>query len=127
MPLAAFTRHLRDYRFREVLGRYVSRVFAAMAQSTACVAFHPVQERLARWLLMVSDALERDEFTLTQDSLAVMLGTHRPTVSIAVGILEKAGLLSHRRGVVRIIDKPGLTEASCECYQRIRDEQAAGA
>jgi Mn-dependent DtxR family transcriptional regulator len=90
---------------------------ATIAQSAACNAFHPVQERLARWLLLVRDSMERDEFALTQDFIAVMLGVHRPTVSVAIRILESAGLIEHSRGRVRIVDSEALAQAACECYR----------
>ncbi len=120
LNVAAFRRLLQEARLRELLGAYTARTFALIAQSTACIAFHPVQERLARWLLMVRDGIERDEFLLTHDFLAVMLGVHRPTVTIAIRILEKAALIEHRRGVVKIVDPDGLTQAACECYRASR-------
>jgi len=117
MEVAAFRRHLQDERFRASVGGLTAQVFATIAQSTACIAFHPVQERLARWLLMVRDGIERDEFPLTQEFLAVMLGVQRPTVTIASRTLEKAGLIEHRRGKIRIPDIEALAQAACECYR----------
>ena len=120
-----FQMSLEDARFRRVIGNYTGRALATVAQSTACMAFHPLQERLARWLLLVRDGLELDEFPLTQDFLAIMLGVHRPTVTIAVKILQTAGLIQHRRGRVRITDTEGLTSAACECYRRARTSLAS--
>jgi len=117
MDVAAFQTHLQDPRLRANLGAYTAATFATIAQSTACIAFHPVQERLARWLLMVRDGIERNEFPLTQEFLAVMLGVQRPTVTIASRTLEKAGLIEHRRGRIRIPDAEALAQAACECYR----------
>jgi CRP-like cAMP-binding protein len=111
-----FRRLLDDRRIRAACGSFAAKTLATVAQSTACIAFHPVQERLARWLLLVRDSTEQDEFLLTQDFIAVMLGVHRPTVTIAIRILESAGLVEHRRGLVRIVDAAGLAQAACECY-----------
>src|SRR5690606_36132819 len=76
----------------------------------------PLHERLARWLLVIRDATERNELPLTQEALAAMLGVHRPTVTVAVRQLELAGLIEHNRGRVRIIDVPAPMAATCECY-----------
>jgi CRP-like cAMP-binding protein len=117
LPIDAFRRCMdQDARFRERLGAFTAKTLATVAQSAACIAFHPVQERLARWLLLVRDGTETDEFPLTQDFLAVMLGVHRPTVTIAVRLLEGAGLIEHRRGHIRIVDAAALVRATCECY-----------
>jgi CRP-like cAMP-binding protein len=112
-----FVRLMREARFREVAGAFGARIFATIAQSIACMAFHPVQERLARWLLLVRDSTDRSEFPLTQDYIAVMLGVHRPTVTIAIRLLESAGLVEHRRGLIHIIDSDVLAAAACECYR----------
>ena len=116
MPIEPFEQHLADARLRQPLGVYASRTLSRIAQSTGCVAFHPIEQRLARWLLMVRDSLDREEFPLTQEFLSYMLGVHRPTVTIASRLLVNAGLIEHRRGVIRIIDPEGLEQASCECY-----------
>jgi CRP-like cAMP-binding protein len=117
MRAAAFRRHLEDVRLRDHIGRYAAKILINIAQSTACIAFHPVPERLARWLLMVRDGLDEDEFLLTQDFLAVMLGVHRPTVTVAIRSLAAAGLVEHQRGRIRILDPDALMEAACECYR----------
>jgi CRP-like cAMP-binding protein len=117
LDIEAFWRHLGDARFRDTLGRFVVMTVGRMAQSTGCVAFHPVEQRLARWLLMVEDAIEESEFTLTQEFIGIMLGVHRPTVTIATRTLENAGLIEHSRGRIKILNRQGLEEASCECYR----------
>jgi CRP-like cAMP-binding protein len=113
----AFRRRLADEHLRERLGGYTAAMLRAVAQSIACMAFHPVGRRLARWLLMVRDGTGRSEFPLTHDLLAVMLGVHRPTVTLAVRSLEENGLVEHSRGRIRLIDSAGLRRAACECYE----------
>jgi|SRR5437868_8242924 len=85
-------------------------------QIAACNRLHEVNERLARWLLMSADRVGSNWLPLTQELLAQMLGTRRASVTVAAGILEKAGLISHSRGEVKIIDRRKLEEAACECY-----------
>ena len=118
MEVTAFSALLKNDEFFRLAGGYVGEVLAATAQSVACMALHPVSERLARWLLQVRDATERDELPLTQEFLATMLGVYRPTVTVAIRTLESAGLIGHRRGLIRILDGDGLAEASCECYRQ---------
>jgi len=89
-----------------------------------CLRFHPVESRAARWLLATHDRVQAREFELTQDFLAVMLGQTRPQVSIAAGALKRAGLIDYTRGRIRIVDRPALEQAACECYLAIRSEFA---
>jgi len=104
-------------------GRYADAVMTTMSQSAACLAMHPVAERCARWLLTTSDRTGADRFHLTHEFLAAMLGVHRPTVTIAAGMLQRAGFLEYHRGNVHILDRPGLLAASCECYNATRAAQ----
>ena len=85
-------------------------------QATACNAAHSVEQRLARWLLLAQDRISKDEFPLTQEFVAMMLGASRPTVTLVAGTLQKAGLIKYRRGHVTIVDRESLEAASCECY-----------
>jgi CRP-like cAMP-binding protein len=87
-----------------------------VTQIAACNRLHEVEERLARWLLMSADRIGSDALPLTQEFLAQMLGTRRSSVTVAAGILQKAGLISHSRGAVTITDRPRLEEAACDCY-----------
>lgn len=105
-----------------LLTRYALVRFAQVAQSAACNAFHSLSERCARWLLEAYGRVGRDEFSLTQDFLAAMLGVHRPTVTVALGMLQQAGLISTARGRIRILNPGGLAEAACECYRVIAAE-----
>lgn len=112
----------RTAALRRLISRYTLTMINLLAQNGACNGVHRVEERCARWLLMAHDRVHRDPtFHLTQDFLAQMLGVRRPTVTIAAGILQKAGLIRYQRGSVTILDRDGLEGASCECYRVIRD------
>jgi CRP-like cAMP-binding protein len=87
-----------------------------VTQIAACNRLHEVNERLPRWLLMSADRVGSDSLPLTHELLAQMLGTRRSSVTLAVGMLQKAGLIAHGRGDVKIIDRQKLEEAACECY-----------
>ena len=110
--------------FAKMLHRYSQFIFESVSQSAACNRLHVIEQRCARWLLMSQDRVQRDEINLTQEFLAEMLGVRRPGVTVAMGTLEKAGLISHTRGSIRVIDRPGLEKAACECYRTIRNRQA---
>ena len=90
-------------------------------QSVACNRFHPIHERLARWVLMVLDRTGGTDVKLTHEFLAQMLGTYRPSVSVAIATLERAGLLVHRRGILSVPDRGLLEAAACECYRRVAE------
>ena len=102
--------------------RYTQALLVQMAQSAACNRLHAVDARAARWLLMTHDRVDGDDFHLTQDFLAMMLGVHRPTVTITMRVLQKAGLITYTRGHVTVLDRRALEEASCECYAVIQGE-----
>jgi CRP-like cAMP-binding protein len=112
----------QNERFRTLLSRYALALMNQIAQSTACNRFHEVQERCARWLLQTHDRVDGDTFQLTQEFLAQMLGVNRPTVSVAAGMLQQAGLISYTRGVITVKKRKGLEEASCSCYRTITRE-----
>jgi CRP-like cAMP-binding protein len=120
MSFEAFERHLNDEGFRQILGTYSVRAYSLLSQSALCLAFHPLEQRLARWLLSVHDRIEGDDFVLTQEFLATMLGVQRPTVTGAIATLDAAGLISHRRGHVKILDRARLEQETCECYAACR-------
>ncbi len=102
--------------------RSVQGLLVQTAQTAACNRVHELHERLARWLLMCFDRVQLDEVPITQEFLAMMLGTRRSTVTVAAGILQKAGLIGFARGHVTIKNHAGLIEAACECYQVVHDE-----
>jgi CRP-like cAMP-binding protein len=103
-----------------LMGLYTSTFLAQQAQSTACHRLHPLEQRCARWLLMIHDGREGDSFPMTHEFLSYMLGVTRPTVSIVTGMLQRAGLISYRHGTLTVEDRAGLEEAACGCYKAIR-------
>lgn len=117
MNIEAFRTHAEDARFRQALGEFVAQAHRIAAQSAGCIVFHPMEQRLAKWLLMIQDALDQDEFALTQEYVATMLGSHRPTVTLAERVLTQAGLAERQRGCIRLLDREGLKAAACECYE----------
>ena len=106
--------------FRDLVGRYTQVVIAQMMQSTACNALHQVPQRAARWLLMTHDRMHEQDFHLSHEFLAVMLGVQRPTVSVVAATLQQAGLIRYTHGRVTVKNRKGLEAASCECYPIIR-------
>jgi CRP-like cAMP-binding protein len=104
----------------DLIGRYTQVVIAQMMQSTACNALHQVQQRCARWLLTTHDRMHEEDFTLSHEFLAVMLGVQRPTVSVVAGTLQHAGLIRYHHGHVSVLNREGLEAAACECYPIIR-------
>lgn len=101
------------------LSHYLYAFMAQVAQTAACNSHHLLGKRLARWLLMTHDRMQTNEFYLTQEFLADMLGVRRVGVSAAARLLQKKKLISYRRGKIRILDRLGLERASCRCYQDI--------
>ena len=107
--------------FYDLLTGYTQALIGFIMQSTACNAVHSVEQRLARWLLTAHDRMRSDEFPLTQEFVAMMLGATRPTVTVVAGALQKAGLIRYHRGHVTIVNRRKLEAASCECYRASTD------
>lgn len=107
---------------REYLQKYIQAYLVQTAQTAACNRQHGIEERLARWLLTCRDRTGSELLPLTQEFLGQMLGAPRTTVTLAVGLLERAELISHSRGTVTIRDNAGLQGTACECYGIVRDE-----
>ncbi len=105
-----------------LLLRYTQALMNLISQSVACNRLHSVEDRCCRWLLLCQDRVESDEFPLTQEFLAQMLGVRRASVSVVAATLQKAGLIRYRRGKITILDRIGLEAASCECYQIVKQE-----
>lgn len=105
---------------RLVLNRYVLVQGLQIAQIAACNRLHEIEQRLARWLLMCQDRVGSEILPVTHDFLAQMLGTGRPSVSLAAGILQKAGSIENLRGTVKILNRKQLESAACECYKIIQ-------
>ena len=104
--------------------RFSDYLLSQVMQSVACNAFHPIEQRAARWLLHAQDRTG-DRIELTQQGLAGLLGVQRTTVNAVIQALDREGLISTGRGVIRVIDRAGLKRRSCECYQRLEDHYAA--
>ena len=117
MKAALFKKELtRSASMRTVMLHYAHAFFNQVAQSAACNQFHSIEQRCCRWMLMTHDRMQSDEFLLTQEFLAMMLGVQRTGVTAAAGTLQRAGLIRYKRGNVTIIDRRGLIRRSCECY-----------
>ncbi|HVL02214.1 MAG TPA: Crp/Fnr family transcriptional regulator [Dongiaceae bacterium] len=101
---------------KRVLCQYLFVLMAQVSQSAACVHFHEIEPRLARWLLMTHDRAHSDNFYLTHEFLAGMLGVRRSGITIAAGALQTKKLIRYSRGEIRILDRKGLEAVSCECY-----------
>jgi CRP-like cAMP-binding protein len=121
MSRAAFTRAMGSTpSFRSLMFAYVQAFLEQVLVSVACNGAHSLKERLARWLLMMRDRSDDDALQITQNLLAEMLGVQRPTITNAAGELERAGLIARGRQQLTILNRQGLVEASCECYQLVR-------
>ena len=114
---AAFRAELaRSAPLRRVLDRYLYVLMAQLAGSAACLRFHEIGPRLARWLLMSQDRAHAERFHVTHEFLAYMLGVRRVGITGAAGALQRSGLIEYHRGELHVIDRAGLEAAACECY-----------
>ena len=121
MSVETFKRELaRGGAFHDCVHRYSQGLLMLMMQSTGCMALHPVQERCCRWLLMTHDRIRQDEFHLSHEFLAMMLGSTRPTVTLVAGTLQKAGLIKYTHGRITILDRKNLEQTACECYGTVK-------
>jgi CRP-like cAMP-binding protein len=112
----------RDGALHELLNRFTQATMVQVSQNVVCNRTHSTEVRMARWLLTTQDRVGRDEFPLTQEFLAQMLGVHRPTVSETAQRIQAMGLIRYSRGVITITDRDGLERAACECYSIIKAE-----
>jgi CRP-like cAMP-binding protein len=103
-------------RLRLMLNRYAAVQGMQVAQTAACNRLHDVKQRLARWLLMAQDRVDAESLPITHDFLATMLGTDRPTVTLAAGVLQKKKVIDYIRGAVKIVNRKKLEDSACECY-----------
>lgn len=109
---------------KALLLRYVQAFHAQVTQTAACNGRHVLEERLARWLLMTHDRADGDVLPMTQEFLSIMLGVRRAGVSVAAGILQKAGVIDYAQGRITVVDRLGLEGAACECYGAVRRHYA---
>jgi CRP-like cAMP-binding protein len=105
---------------RDLVVRYNELLLAQVQQSVACNALHGLEARLCRWLLQTHDCIDGDAIPLTQEFLGQMLGVRRTTVTIAARLLQSAGLIRYRRGLIQVLDRAALEDIACECYAAVR-------
>jgi CRP-like cAMP-binding protein len=111
-----------DGALHHALNRYTQATIVQIAQSVICNSTHSAEQRACRWLLTTHDRVDRDQFPLTQEFLAQMLGVRRPTVSEIASRLQSEGLIRYTRGVITICDRPTLERATCDCYWIVKAE-----
>jgi CRP-like cAMP-binding protein len=111
----------RNPLLRDLLLKYTNAFLIQVAQSSICNCYHTLQERLSRWLLVARDAVGSDLLLITHDVIARLLGTRRASVTVAAGLMQRAGLIRMSRGQITILDPHGLEEMTCECYGILRD------
>ena len=122
VPVSAFRdKVIGSNAFDRIVRHYIAYSIHYAKQMLACNALHSVPERASRCLLMVHDRVGEDEFELTHELLAKMLGVHRQTVTAAAGALQQVGLISYRRGLIRVQKRKQLEETACECYQATKN------
>lgn len=121
LPFADLLREFTEHKFlRSLILQSVQAQGLVVHQLAACNRLHEVEERMSRWLLMVSDRLGTSEFLITQEFLAQMIGTQRTTVTLIAGNLQRSGLIEYRRGRMVLLDRERLESAACECYEVVR-------
>jgi CRP-like cAMP-binding protein len=122
MEAGAFRAELqRQGALASLVERYTQAFFSQVSQQVACNGLHSVEQRCARWLLLTHDRVGADEFPMTHEFLAQMLGVRRASVTVTAGILQRAGFVEFRRGRVTVVDREGLEGAACECYGVTRE------
>jgi CRP-like cAMP-binding protein len=106
---------------RDLFVSYSETLLSQVQQTVACNAMHTTEEKMCRWLLMMHDRAEGEALPYTHEFLSHMLGANRKTVTLAAQSMQTAGLISYRRGEIQVLDRPGLEQASCECYAIVRE------
>jgi CRP-like cAMP-binding protein len=125
IPTSAFRAELTHSSvMQRSLKRYIYVLMAQLASSTACTRFHQLGPRLARWLLMSQDRAHDDQFHVTHEFLAYMLGVRRVGVTVAASTFQRKGLIAYHRGDITVLDRPGLEAQACSCYQADRKAYA---
>ena len=122
MNIADFRRNFsNNAALRQELFLFTHLMMIQIAQTAACNRFHVVTQRMARWLLMTHDRVSSNEFRITQEFLALMLGVRRVGVSMASRSLQERKLIGYHRGTITILDHKGLVAAACGCYKTVKD------
>jgi CRP-like cAMP-binding protein len=111
----------RSEHVRDLFVSYSETLLSQVQQTVACNALHTTEERICRWLLMMHDRAEGEALPYTHEFLSHMLGANRKSVTLAAQSLQKAGLISYNRGTIKVLDRPGLERASCECYGIVKE------
>jgi CRP-like cAMP-binding protein len=111
----------RQGALASLVERYTLAFFSQVSQQVACNGLHSVEQRCARWLLLTHDRVGTDEFPMTHEFLAQMLGVRRASVTVTAGTLQRAGFVEFSRGRVAVVDRAGLEGAACECYGVTRE------
>ncbi len=123
LPVELAVRDMQaDVVFAGMIKKYIRFMISEITQTAACNRLHTLQERCCRWLLIAHDSAMSDTFPLTHEFLAMMLGAQRTAVSVAASALQDQGLIQYTRGQMKILDRPGLERASCECYGYLQAE-----
>ncbi|MBE9177421.1 Crp/Fnr family transcriptional regulator [Oculatella sp. LEGE 06141] len=112
----------RSETLRKRLLLYIQALFVQIAQGAVCNRLHTIEQRLARWLLTIRDGIQANEFYLTQEFIAEMIGIRRSSVTVAAGALQQSGMIQYTRGRITILDCDHLKTTSCECYRVIKQE-----
>jgi CRP-like cAMP-binding protein len=121
MPVNEFKNLLATYTpLSSLLQRAGQAYLFMVAQTAACNRLHQIEGRFARWLLITHDRVRSDEIALTQEFLAMMLGVQRPSVNLAAGTFQQAGIIQYSRGKIQVLDRERLEDAACECYGKVR-------
>lgn len=110
--------------FNKLLLRFMHAFLVQVGQTALCNRLHSIEQRLSRWLLMCHDRAETDKLKLTQEFLSIMLGVNRPSVTVAAITLQSAGFIKYSRGNITILDRAGIEDFACDCYQIVKKEYA---
>lgn len=119
VPVSAVSGEL-ERSLRTLAARYTAALIVEIAQTAACNRLHSVEQRTARWLLQASDHARTNDLQLTHEFLAMMLAVRRASVTVVVGVFNRAGVIVSKRGTISLADRDGLGQMACECYEVIR-------